>query len=70
MFADQGVGLNGRGLAGIFHTQLDQTDFTEGTEPSPQGHRADTVFDSVSSVWTSVRSVKKEFLEESVHDAG
>ena len=32
------------GLAGIFHTQLDQTDFTEDTEPRPQsspsGHGA------------------------------
>ena len=44
----------------------------EGTEPSPAhtGPRADKVFDSVSSVWTSVRSVKKEFLEERVIDAG
>ena len=38
--------------------------------PAHRGHRADTVFDSVSSVWTSVRSVKKEFLEKSVIDAG
>ena len=35
---------------------------TEDTEPSHREHRADKVFGSVSSVRTSVRSVKKNFF--------
>jgi len=48
--------------------------FTEGTEPSPQksqsGQGVWLVFGSVTSVRTSVRSVKKDFLQKSVIDAG
>ena len=70
MFADQGVGLNRRGLAGIFHTQLDQTDFTEDTEPRPQSSQ------SGQGVWLRELGSKlgalceKEFIQESVIEAG
>ena len=70
MFADQGVELNRRGLAGIFHTQLDQTDFTEDTEPRPQSSQ------SGKGVWLRELGSKlgalceKEFIQESVIDAG
>ena len=70
MFADQGVELNRRGLAGIFHTQLDQTDFTEDTEPRPQSSP------SGQGVWLRELGSKlgalceKEFIQESVIDAG
>ena len=56
-------------LARRFHTQPDQMHFTEVTEPSPQGHRADKVLGSVTSVRNSVRSVTKERLHERVLDA-
>ena len=54
-------------LAGIFHTQLDQIDFTEDTEPRPQ---------SGQGVWFRDLGSKlgalgeKEFIEESVIDPG
>ncbi len=70
MFADQGVGLNGRGLAGIFHTQLDQTDFTADTEPRPQSSP------SGQGLWLRELGSKlgalceNEFIQESVIEAG
>ena len=65
--ADRGTG---RRLAGIFHTQLDQTDFTEDTEARPQSSQ------SGQGVWLRDLGSKlgalgeKEFLQESVIDAG
>jgi hypothetical protein len=57
--------------AGIFHTQLDQTDFTEDTEPKPQSSQ------SGQGVWLRDLGSKlgallgeKEFIEERVNDAG
>ena len=58
------------GLAGIFHTQLDQTDFTEDTEPKPQSSQ------SGQGVWLRDLGAKlgalreKECVQESVIDAG
>ena len=58
------------GLAGIFHTQLDQTDFTEDTEPKPQSSQ------SGQCVWLRDLGLdlcalrEKEFVQESVIDAG
>ena len=58
------------GLAGIFHTQLDQTDFTEDTEPRPQSSPRG------QGVWLRELGSKlgalgeKEFIQERVIDAG
>ena len=63
-------GMQKPGLARIFHTQLDQTDFTEDTEPRPQSSQ------SGQGVWLcDLRSklgalCEKEFIQESVIDAG
>ena len=44
--------------------------FTESTEPSPQKSQSGQgVFCSVTSVRTSVRFMKKDFLQKSVIDA-
>ncbi len=57
-------------LARIFHTQLDQTDFTEDTEPRPQSAQ------SGQGIWLRELGSKlgalceKEFIQESVIDAG
>jgi hypothetical protein len=65
-----GVTLGGPTLAGIFYTQLDQTDFTEDTEPKPQSSQ------SGQGVWLRDLGSKlgalceKEFVHESVIDAG
>ncbi len=57
-------------LAGIFHPELSQTFFTEGTEPRPQSSPSE------QGVWLRDLGSKlgalgeKEFIEESVIDLG
>ena len=62
--------VNGVRSAGIVHTQLDQTDFAEDPEPGSQSSQ------SGQGVWLRELGLdlcalcEKEFIQESVIDAG
>ena len=55
---------------GYFTPNLTQCISPRARSPAHRSHRADKVFGSVTSVRTSVRSLKKDFLQKRVIDAG